>query len=105
VRYRLASALVLGYSAPVGDVVLLRRKREIPLALVWDPFLRELLPLRCGACGEPTLAFHACDEHGHLSCGRCASPCARCQRVTCRACTPLGCKVCGPEPAPRSGAR
>ena len=94
VRTELSSSLALGYSAPACDLVLLRRKREIPLTLVRDPFLREPLPFLCRACGEPTLAFHACDEAGHLTCSTCAAPCAKCERVTCRTCAPAGCKVC-----------
>lgn len=101
VRTELSSSLALGYSAPACDVVLLRRKREIPLTLVRDPFLRGPLPFLCRACGEPTLAFHACDEAGHLTCSACAAPCAQCQRVTCRTCAPSGCRVCARSPAPR----
>jgi hypothetical protein len=94
VRLELASSLALSYSAPACDAILLRKKREIPLTLVRDPFLRELLPFLCRACGEPTLAWHACDEAGHLTCSTCAGPCATCGRVTCRQCVPAGCKVC-----------
>ena len=100
VRTELASSLALRYSTPACDVVLLRRKREIALTLVRDPFLREPLPLLCRACGEPTLAFHACDEAGHLTCSTCAAPCAECGRVSCRRCAPTGCKVCA-RSAPR----
>ena len=94
VRTELASSLALTYPAPACDAVLLRKKREIALTLVRDPFLREVLPLLCCACGEPAFAFHACDEVGHLTCSTCAAPCARCARVTCRQCVPAGCKVC-----------
>ncbi len=94
VRLELASSLAFSYSAPACDAVLLRRKREIPLTLVRDPFLRAALPLLCLACGEPTFAFHACDEAGHLTCSACAAPCPACARVTCRRCVPAGCKVC-----------
>jgi hypothetical protein len=94
VRIELGSSLVLHYPAPACDVVLLRRRREIPLTLVRDPFLREVLPLLCRACGEPTFVLHACDEAGHVTCAACAAPCAACGRVTCRTCLPSGCKVC-----------
>jgi hypothetical protein len=94
VRTEIASALAVGCIAPACDVVFLRRKREIPLTLVRDPFLREPLPLVCRACGEPAFAFHACDEAGHLTCPRCAAPCSACARVTCRSCVPAGCKAC-----------
>ncbi|MBI5363136.1 MAG: hypothetical protein HZA53_08150 [Planctomycetes bacterium] len=94
VRTEVASVLDLGYSAPALDAVLLRKQRTIPLTLVRDPFLREPLPFLCRGCGEPTLALHACDEAGHLTCAACAAPCAACGRVTCRTCVPAGCKVC-----------
>jgi hypothetical protein len=94
VRTQVASVLSVGYPAPACDAIFLRRKREIPLTLVRDPFLREPLPLLCRACGEPSLAFHACDEAGHLTCSACAAPCPACERITCRACVPAGCKLC-----------
>ncbi len=94
VRYALASILEVSYPVSVCDLVLLRRRREIPLALPWDPFLRGVPPITCRACGEPALSFHACDEEGHLTCATCASPCAACGRVTCRACHPQGCRSC-----------
>jgi hypothetical protein len=94
VRLELASSLTLHYPASGCDAILLRKKRDIPLTLVRDPFLREVLPHLCRACGEPTFALHACDEAGHLTCATCAAPCATCSRVTCRQCVPAGCRVC-----------
>ncbi len=94
VRLRLTAAVELEYPASVCDLVLLRRKREIPLVVPWDPFLRAHLPRACQACSQPTFAFHACDADGHLTCAACASACGVCERVTCRACEPDGCRVC-----------
>ncbi len=94
VRYALSSILEVSYPVAISDLVLLRRRREIRLALPWDPFLRGVPPIACPACGEPALAFHACDEAGHLTCAACASPCRTCERVTCRACHPAGCRAC-----------
>lgn len=97
VRYALSSALLASYEAPVCEIVLRRRSREIRFRLVWDPFLHGPLPLPCAGCGMPGLAFHACDEQGHLTCPLCAARCPRCARVTCRACHGPGCRVCSRE--------
>ncbi len=94
ISLRLSSVLVVEYPAAVADLVLLRRRREIPLPIVWDPIVREPLPLPCAACREPVLAFHACDALGHLTCAACARPCPRCSRTACRACHPGDCRVC-----------
>jgi hypothetical protein len=95
VRLALGSVLVLEYSAQVCDLVLLRRRREIALPIIWDPFLHALLPIPCSACRVPVLTFHACDEAGHLTCPACARPCASCGRVRCRVCLPDAVCACG----------
>lgn len=94
VRWSLASVLEVGYQATVCDLLLLRRRREIRLSLPWDPILHEVPPRACQGCGEPALTFQACDEHGHLTCTSCTSPCARCGRSACKACHPAGCRAC-----------
>jgi len=101
-RVQVASAIGIDYSASACDLVLLRRKREIPLTIPWDPFLRSHLSRACRACSQPTLAFHACDAEGHLTCAACAKPCVTCSRVTCGACEPGGCRGCL-RAAPRRG--
>ena len=95
VRYALSSALLASYEAPVCDLVVRRRQREISVELVWDPFLHEPLPLACTACRAPALAFHVCDDAGHLTCASCAAKCPGCGRVTCHACHGPGCRGCG----------
>jgi len=95
VRYALSSALHVTYEASVCDLVLRRRRREIEVCVAWDPFLHEPLPLLCAACDGPSLAFHVCDEAGHLTCATCAARCAECGRVTCRTCHGPGCRGCG----------
>jgi hypothetical protein len=95
VRLALGSVLVLEYPAQVCDLVLLRRRREIALPIIWDPFLHALLPIPCSACRVPVLTFHACDEAGHLTCPGCARPCASCGRVRCRVCLPDAVCACG----------
>ncbi len=94
VRIQLGSVIEIDYPASVCDLVLLRKKREIPLSVPWDPFLRAHLPRACQACSQPTFAFHACDGEGHLTCAACAKACAICGRVNCRVCEPAGCRVC-----------
>ena len=94
VRVQVASVIAIDYPVTACDLVLLRKKREIPLVVPWDPFLRAHLQRACRACAQPTLAFHACDAEGHMTCAACAKPCPTCSRVTCRACEPSGCRGC-----------
>lgn len=97
VRYSLASILDLSYPVAVCDARLIRRRRELALALPWDPFLRAVPPIACPTCSRPSLAYHVCDEAGHMSCSACAAACVACARVTCRACHPQGCRICTPS--------
>ena len=95
VRYAFSSALLVSYEATICELILRRRRREIPVRLAWDPFLRAPLPLACSGCRKPSLSFHACDAAGHLTCPECAARCSGCGRVTCRACHGPGCRACG----------
>jgi hypothetical protein len=94
VRWSLASVLEVGYPVSACELVLLRRRREIPVVLAWDPFLHDVAPIACQGCGEPGLAFQACDEAGHLTCRACCAPCRRCRKAACRGCHPGGCPGC-----------
>lgn len=99
VRYVLSSALLARYEASVCELVLKRRRREIRVDLVWDPHLHGPLPLACDGCGMPSLSFHVCDEHGHMTCADCAARCPTCGRTTCRVCHGPGCRMCARDEA------
>ena len=94
VRCTLASAIEVTYEASFCELVVRRRKREIPICIPWDPFLHDVLALACPACGMPTLSVHVCDDAGHLTCADCAAPCAECSRVSCRSCCGAACPKC-----------
>lgn len=95
VRWSLASVLEVAYPVSICEFLLLRRKREILVALPWDPFLQDVPGRICDGCGEPEFGFEACDEAGHLTCVACARACARCGKRACRTCHPDGCRGCG----------
>ena len=65
-----------------------RKKAERRLTATWNPLLKDLEPLPCGACAEAAFAFQACRESAHLLCLRCAGRCPRCAREVCAACRP-----------------
>jgi hypothetical protein len=94
VRYAPLSVLAVSYPSCACDLVIRRRHREIPLPVAWDPVHHAPLPVSCPACALPALAFHACDDAGHLTCAACATPCPHCSRVSCRSCHPAGCPKC-----------
>lgn len=98
-RCRVASALVVRYSASVCDILVRRRQREIRIPIALDPITRGALPLQCPACWHPTLTVHICDDAGHVTCSSCAAPCGACARVTCRICHPRGCRKCAKAPS------
>lgn len=104
-RYGPLSALLVSYPACACDLIVRRRQRDIPLSIVWDPVEHAALPVSCPSCTLPTLAFHACDESGHLTCAACAAPCHVCSRPSCRSCHPSGCPKCARVRAPDAASR
>ena len=87
----LASVLVLRYEIGLCRFRVRRRRREIDVDVEWDPFLGDFIGRPCSACHAESLYLHVCDAAGHVTCLACASRCAACRRVTCKACRPGGC--------------
>lgn len=76
------------------SLTVLRRKWTVPLALAWNPLLRELERVTCAGCLRPSKSIFICDEQRHAVCPTCFEPCPTCRHPCCRACVRQGCRRC-----------
>jgi hypothetical protein len=81
--------------SPVFWLSVKRRKEARQFPLTYNPVLKSLDPLPCEACFYPRKGYYVCDDRLHILCRECFAPCARCDRIYCRACHPKGCPKCG----------
>jgi hypothetical protein len=79
-------------------LTVLRRKWTVPLALAWNPLLRELERVTCAGCLRPSKSIFICDEQRHAVCPTCFEPCPTCRHPCCRACVRQGCRRCQKVP-------
>lgn len=73
------------------------RRTTVTRSVVWDPLRRQLEPLVCDVCGQPSAQLCLC-EGGHLAHQECLlPPCVDCKRRYCRRCADqvTTCVVCG----------
>jgi hypothetical protein len=80
--------------SPVFWLSVKRRKEARLFPLTYNPVVKSLDPLPCEACFYPRKGYYVCDDSLHILCRECFSPCARCDKIYCRACHPKGCPRC-----------
>jgi hypothetical protein len=71
-----------------------RRKEARQFPLTYNPVVKSLDPLPCEACFYPRKGYYVCDDSLHILCRECFAPCARCDKIYCRACDPKRCPRC-----------
>ena len=80
--------------SPIFWLSVKRRKEARQFPLTYNPVVRSLDPLPCEACFYPRKGYFVCDDRLHILCRECFAPCARCDKMFCRACHPKGCPKC-----------
>ena len=80
--------------SPIFWLSVKRRKEARQFPLTYNPVVKSLDPLPCEACFYPRKGYYVCDDSLHILCRECFSPCARCDKIYCRACHPKGCPKC-----------
>jgi hypothetical protein len=79
---------------PVFWLSVKRRKEARQFPLTYNPLSKSFDPLPCEACFYPKKGYYVCDDRLHILCRECFAPCARCDKIYCRACHPKGCPKC-----------
>jgi hypothetical protein len=98
VRFEPVGVMRLFMPVMLVSLTVLRRKWTVPLALAWNPLLRELERVTCAGCLRPSKPIFICDEQRHTVCPGCFAPCPTCRHPWCRACGPPGCPRCQKAP-------
>ena len=80
--------------SPIFWLSVKRRKETRQFPLTYNPVVKSLDPLPCEACFYPRKGYYVCDDRLHILCPECFAPCARCEKIYCRACHPKGCPKC-----------
>lgn len=91
---KLINTTVIYYPIYTFDVFLKNEHAGRIIELSFNPLTKELNPFFCECCKEEIKEITLCSS-GHISCDKCMSICADCNKQYCKDCLSRSCSVCG----------